>query len=59
MAKSKAQKLRAHAERNGRRNPELNRLTDPDFSMHQRKLPTLTEKREKQARKYRFDLSHC
>lgn len=52
MSKSKAQKIRAHRVRNGKRNPEFNRITNPDFSTHERKLPTLTEKRIKQARKY-------
>lgn len=59
MAKSKTQKIRAHAVRNGKRDPELNRLSSPDYSMHERKLPTFQEKRTKSESKYRFDLSHC
>lgn len=52
MAKSKAHKVRAHRVRNGKRNPALNRIDAPDFSTHERKMPTLTEKRIKQANKY-------
>lgn len=53
MAKSKAQKHRAHLERNGQRNPELGRNFDPDFSTHERKTKTLQEKRNKQESKYK------
>lgn len=51
MAKSKAQKLRAHAVRNGKRNPELNRGVTPAISTHERKTPTRKELLHKQYKK--------
>lgn len=53
MAKSKAQKHREHLVRNGRRDPNMNRGFTPDISTHERKLPTLQEKRDKLAKKYK------
>lgn len=53
MAKSKAQKQRAHIERNGGVNPENHRGIKPDFSTHTRQTPTLKSKQQKQARKYK------
>lgn len=53
MAKSNAQKNRAHAARNGARNPEANRAYAPGFSTHVRKTPTLHERRMKQERKHK------
>ena len=53
MAKSKAQKVRAHAVRNGKRNPTDNRAFESGFSTHVRKTPTLQEQRLKQEQKYK------
>ncbi|MGX1266616.1 hypothetical protein RKD55_004560 [Rossellomorea marisflavi] len=53
MAKSNAQKMRAHKERNGLRNPESNRGVVPGFSTHVRKTPSIHEKRIKDERKYK------
>lgn len=47
MSQSKAKKHRKHLERNGQLNPIIRRNTDPDFSMHVRKTPTLKDKRRK------------
>ena len=52
MAKSPAQKQRAHLVRNGKRDPNLNRVSAPDYSTHERKLPTLVEKKRKNEQKY-------
>ena len=52
MAKSKAQKQRAHIERNGGVNPEKHRVVRPDFSMHTRKTPTLKSRKQKAMKKY-------
>lgn len=51
MAKSRAQRKREHLIRNGKRDPELDRGKNPDFSVHQRRLPTLIERRNKKWRK--------
>jgi hypothetical protein len=51
MAKSKAKKLRNHATRNGKFNVELKRGSGIDISLHERKLPTLKEKRKKEHKK--------
>lgn len=53
MSKSNAQKVRAHRERNGLRNPESDRAYAPGFSTHVRKTPSLHEKRLKEERKYK------
>lgn len=53
MAKSKAQKQRAHAVRNGRPDPASYRLDNPDFSTHVRRTPSLQEKLDRQERKYK------
>lgn len=52
MAKSKAQKQRAHLVRNGRRDPQLNR-NEESFSLHVRQTPTLHERRVKQQTKHK------
>lgn len=56
MAKSTAQKIRAHRERNGLRNPESNRAAAPDFSTHVRRTPSLHEKRLKADLKYKQEM---
>jgi len=55
MAKSKAQKQRAHLARNSRRDPAINRngLDTNGISTHVRKTPTLHEKRERALSKYK------
>ena len=58
MAKSKAQKIRAHAVRNGKRDPALNRGV-VEFSTHVRKTPTLHERIDRQERKHRAALYHA
>ena len=58
MAKSKAQKQRAHAVRNGKRDPELSRGVVA-FSTHVRRTPTLHERMERQTRKHRAALYHA
>lgn len=57
MAKSKAQKHRAHIERNGGVNPERHRGIRPDFSMHTRTTPTLKSKKQKAMKKYGVNFS--
>lgn len=52
MAKSKAQKQRAHIERNGGVNPASHRGARPDFSTHTRTTPTLQSKKQKAMKKY-------
>lgn len=52
MAKSRAKKQREHLVRNGRRDPALSRGQQPDFSMHERKTPTRSERVDRQYRKY-------
>lgn len=51
MARSKAQKARAHKVRNGRRDPALKR-GEVDFSTHVRKTPSRQERIDKSERKY-------
>lgn len=46
MARSKAKKKRMHSTRNGKMDVELKRV-GVDFSLHERKLPTLSEKKRK------------
>ena len=53
MAKSNAQKKREHRIRQGKRDPSLNRGQTPDYSTHERKLPTRREKLDKQEKKYK------
>lgn len=53
MAKSKAQKHRAHLVRNGLRDPQSNRGIRPDFSTFERKTPTAQAKLERQERKHK------
>lgn len=53
MAKSKAQKQREHLVRNGRRDPASNRGNSPDFSTHERKLPSKLAKQVKENNKYK------
>lgn len=52
MAKSAAQKQRAHLVRNGKLNPEIRRGLRPEISTHERKTPTKRARLEKQYRKY-------
>lgn len=58
MAKSKAKKAREHLVRNGRRDPNLNRGLTPEISMHERKLPTLRAKLDKQENKYKHKMDN-
>lgn len=58
MAKSKAQKIRDHKVRNGKLDPSIKRGVNPDISMHERKLPTLTEKRRRKENKHKNKLEY-
>lgn len=53
MAKSKAQKHRAHLVRNGLRDPQSNRGIRPDFDTFERKTPTRKTKQQRQERKHK------
>ena len=53
MAKSKARKHREHLVRNGRLDPAVKRGAQPDFSTHERKLPSKLGKRSKQENKHK------
>lgn len=53
MAKSKAQKIRSHKVRNGLYDPTNSRGIKPSISTHERKLPTLTERKRKQESKHK------
>lgn len=53
MAKSKAQKQRAHLVRNGRRDPELNRNAHDGISTHVRTTPTLAERTSRRENKHK------
>lgn len=44
MARSDAQKKRLHRKRQGKRDPELNRNKDPDFSTHTRRTASKHDK---------------
>ena len=57
MAKSKAQKMRAHAARNGRRDPALNRGESFDFSTVTKRTPTLAEKKRRAENKHKKRLA--
>lgn len=56
MARSKAQKKRAHLIRNGRRDPAENRGVQPDFSTHVRKTPSLVERQRRKETKHKKQL---
>lgn len=51
MARSKSQKQRAHKIRQGRRDPEENRGSNSDFSMHTRRTKTRVEIQNVQRRR--------
>lgn len=51
MARSKAKKKRDHDLRNGKFDVEMKRGIGVDISLHERKLPTLKEKKLKEFKK--------
>lgn len=54
MAKSNAQKKRAHAVRNGQLDPQISRGLVPEMSTHERKLPTKQQRLDRQSKKYKM-----
>lgn len=56
MAKSKAQKQRAHAIRQGRLDPRIKRGLNDIMSTRERKLPTKQERQNRSENKYKQQL---
>lgn len=58
MAKSKSQKMRAHAVRNGQLDHQISRGIRPEMSTHERKLPTKQQRLERQNKKYKMSYAY-